>query len=154
MDDKIRILARSELFKTLPSEGLIFAAERCRAAAAKEGEPLIVEGKPAPGIFVITEGRVDYIKRVDAKSGLVLCRWSEGDVLGLDAVMDGREYFVSALATTPVKVLRMATEDFRALCAADPTYEHRIFTQALLIQSARLRQITQCLREFLAKIVK
>ena len=154
MKDKSKILARCELFKTLPAEALELIAAKAAPLEVNEGDPLIVEGKPSAFLYVIAEGTVDYIKRVDAKSGLVICRWAEGDVVGLDAVIDGKDYFVSAVASTPVKCLRLPAADFHALCDADPQYEHRIYAQALLIQSARLRQITQRLREFLAKILK
>ncbi len=154
MEDRIKILAGCELFKTLPPEALETAAARCEEGEARAGEALVVEGKPADGLYVVVEGNVDYIKKVDEKRGLVLLRWQPGDVVGLDAVMDGKEHYVSAVAATPVKYLRLSFEDFWAVCAADPLYEHRIFGQTLLIQSAGLRQTTLRLREFLAKIIK
>ena len=154
MKDRIKAIARCELFKTLPPEGIEMVAARCVEVTAQAGEPLIVEGKPAAGVFVIVEGKVDYIKMVDAKSGLVVCRWAEGDVVGLDRMFEEEPYFVSAVATTPGRYLRLAAGDFRAICDAEPQYEHRIFTQALIIQSSRLRQITACLKQFLSKIIK
>lgn len=154
MEDRIKILAECELFKTLPPEALEMAAARCDEGEAEAGEALTVEGKPADGLYVIVEGNVDYIKKVDEKRGLVLLRWQPGDVVGLDAVMDGKEHYVTAVAATPVKYLRFSAEDFWAVCSADPLYEHRLFGQTLLIQSAGLRQTTLRLREFLAKIIK
>ena len=74
--------------------------------------------------------------------------------MGLDPVMDGKEHYVTAVAATPVKILRISPKDLWAVCAADPLYEHRLFGQTLLIQSAGLRQTTLRLREFLAKIIK
>lgn len=147
-------MAACELFKTLPPEALEMLASRSEAAAAKEGEVIVAEGKAADNLYVVAEGQVDYIKRVDEKRGLVLFRWQRGDVLALNPVMDGKEYYVSAIATAPVKFLRISAKDFWAVVAADPLYEHRVFRQTLLIQSAGLRQTTLRLREFLAKIIK
>ncbi|HUV87589.1 MAG TPA: cyclic nucleotide-binding domain-containing protein [bacterium] len=154
MESRLKILAECKLFKTLPPQALEMAAARCEEGEAEAGEALVVEGKPADGLYVVVEGNVDYIKRVDEKRGLVLLRWQPGDVVGLDAVMDGKEHYVSAVAATPVKYLRFSAEDFWAVCAADPLYEHRVLRQTLLIQSAGLRQTTLRLREFLAKIIK
>jgi CRP-like cAMP-binding protein len=154
VENRIKILAECELFKTLPPEALEMVAARCDEGEAKAGEALVVEGKPADGLYVIVEGNVDYIKKVDEKRGLVLFRWRPGDVLGLDPVMDGKEHYVTAVAATPVKILRISPKDLWAVCAADPLYEHRLFGQTLLIQSAGLRQTTLRLREFLAKIIK
>lgn len=154
MEERLKILAECELFKTLPPEALEMAAARCTEGEAEAGETFVVEGKAADRLYVVVEGNVDYIKRVDEKRGLVLFRWRPGDVVGLDAVMDGKEHYVSAVAATPVKYLRLSAEDFWAVCAADPLYEHRVFGQTLLIQSAGLRQTTLRLREFLAKIIK
>lgn len=154
MEGRLKILSECELFETLPPEALETAAARCTEGEAETGKALVVEGKPAGGLYVIVEGNVDYIKRVDEKRGLVLLRWQPGDVVGLDGLMDGKEHYVSAVAATPVKYLRLSVEDFWAVCAADPLYEHRLFGQTLLIQSAGLRQTTVRLREFLAKIIK
>ena len=154
MEGRLKILSECELFKTLPPEALETAAARCTEGEAEAGKALVVEGKPADGLYVIVEGNVDYIKRVDEKRGLVLLRWQPGDVVGLDGLMDGKEHYVSAVAATPVKYLRLSVKDFWAVCAADPLYEHRLFGQTLLIQSAGLRQTTVRLREFLAKIIK
>jgi CRP-like cAMP-binding protein len=153
MEDKIKILAACELFKTLPAEALEMLAARCEAGEAGAGDAVIVEGKPADNLYVIVEGRVDYIKRVNEKRGLVLFRWRGGDVLGLNSVMDGKEHYVSAVAAEPVRFLRVLAGDLWSMAAADPLYEHRLFQQTLLIQSARLRQTTLRLREFLAKII-
>jgi CRP-like cAMP-binding protein len=153
MEDEIKILAECELFKTLPTEAVEMLAARCEPGEAGAGEAVIVEGKPADNLYVIVEGRVDYIKRVNDKRGLVLFRWRRGDVLGLNSVMDGKEHYVSAVAAEPVKFLRISAEDLWEACAADPLYAHRLFRQTLLIQSARLRQTTLRLREFLAKII-
>ena len=152
--DKAKILARSELFKTLPPAALAAVAAKCEAVRFKEAEPLAVEGRAGDALYVIAEGHVDYVKRMDEKSGLVLLRWGPGDVVGLNPVMEGGAHHVSALAVTPVKCLRLAADDLRALRAADPSLEHRVLAQTLLIQSGRLRQITVRLREFLAKIIK
>lgn len=150
----MKILAECELFKTLPPEALEMAASLCTEGEDEAGKALVVEGKAADGFYVVVEGNVDYIKRVDEKQGLVLLRWGPGDVVGLDAVMDGGEHYVSAVTATAVRYLRLSSEDFWSLCAADPLYEHRLFAQTLLIQSAGLRQTTIRLREFLAKIIK
>ena len=71
MEDRIKILAECELFKTLPPEALEMVAARCYEGEAEAGEALVVEGKPADGLYVIVEGNVDYIKKVDEKRGLV-----------------------------------------------------------------------------------
>lgn len=154
MEELVKILAECELFKTLPRDAWEMLASRCEVAAAKEGEAILAEGKRADYLYVVAEGRVDYIKRVDEKRGLVLFRWQRGDVLGLDSVMDGKEHYVSAIATAPAKFLRISAKDFWAVAAAEPLYEHRLFRQTLLVQSAALRQTTLRLREFLAKIIK
>ncbi len=153
-DKKLKTLARCNLFKTLPQEGLALAAAACVEGNAKEGEAIVVEGTPADALYVVVAGQVDYVKRVDAQRGLVISRWREGDVFGLNALMDGAGHIASALATTAVKYLQLPAEDFRKLCAADPVYEHRILTQMILLQSSRLRHVTDRLREFLVKILK
>jgi CRP-like cAMP-binding protein len=154
LDNRLKTLAGCELFRTLPPEGVEMAASLCTEGEAAAGKALAVEGKTADGLYVIVEGTVDLIKRVDDKRGLVLLRRQAGDCVGLGGVMEGKGHYVSAVAATPVKYLRLSAEGFWAVCAADPLYEHRVFAQALSIQSAGLRQATVRLREFLAKIIK
>ena len=154
MEERLEVLRNCELFKTLPPEALEEAAARCEEGSAREGEVILVEGKPADAVYVLAEGKVDYIKKVDEKRGLVIFRWQAGAVFGLSSVMDGQEHYVSAVATTPVKFLKLPVVDFWAVCAEDPHYEHRILRQTLLIQSGALRQVTLRLREFLAKMIE
>jgi CRP-like cAMP-binding protein len=154
VEEKIKILERCELFRRLPPEALEMAAARCEEGEAKEGDVILVEGKPADAVYILADGKVDYIKLVDEKQGLVISRWQAGAVFGLSSMMDGQEQYVSAVATTPVKYLKLPVVDFWAVCAEDPLYEHGIYRQTLFIQSVALRQITVRLREFLAKIIK
>jgi len=72
VEERIKILARCELFSTLPRKGLEMAASRCVPGEAKKGESVVVEGKPADGLYVVVRGKVDYIKKVEEKRGLVL----------------------------------------------------------------------------------
>ncbi|HUU56364.1 MAG TPA: cyclic nucleotide-binding domain-containing protein [bacterium] len=154
MEERIKILEKCELFRRLPPEALAAAAARCEEGEAKEGDVILVEGKPTDAVYVLADGKVDYIKQVDEKRGLVISRWQAGAVFGLSSVMDGQEQYVSAVATTPVKYLKLPVVDFWAVCAEDPRYEHGIYWQTLLIQSVALRQVTLRLREFLAKMIK
>jgi len=154
VEEKIKILERCDLFRRLPPEALAAAAERCEGRAAKEGEVILVEGKPADAIYILATGKVDCIKQVEEKRGLVVSRWQAGAAFGLSSVMDGQEQYVSVVAKTPVKYLKLPVVDFWAVCAEDPHYEHGVYRQTLLIQSVALRQVTVRLREFLAKIIK
>jgi CRP-like cAMP-binding protein len=152
--DKKKTLACAEIFKTLPPDALDMLAGKCDIVSFAEGEPLELEGRPAEALYIIAEGQVDYIKRMDEKSGLVLYRWGPGGVVGLSSCLDGGGQFCSAIAAAPTKALKLPADYFRALCETDPVYEHRVLTQALFLQSGRLRQATVRLREFLAKILK
>jgi CRP-like cAMP-binding protein len=152
--ERLALLQETELFRTLPAEALVAVAAKCEEGQAAEGTALLVEGKPADALFVVASGAVDYIKKVEEKRGLMLFRWERGDVFGLNSVMEGKENYVSAVAASAVTYLKLPVVDFWAVGSEDPLYEHRLFRQTLLIQSARLRQITVRLREFLAKIIK
>ena len=83
LEERIKILEKCELFRRLPPEALAAAAARCEEGAAQEGEVLLVEGKPADAVYVLADGKVDYIKHVDEKRGLVISRWEAGAVFGL-----------------------------------------------------------------------
>jgi CRP-like cAMP-binding protein len=152
--DKIKTLACAEVFKTLPPDALQLLAGKCELVAFKEGDPLVIEGHPPDALYVIAAGQVNYVKRMDEKSGLVLYRWGPGGVVGVSSCIEGGGQFCSAIAAAPTQALKLPAEFFRVLCETDPVYEHRILTQVLFLQSGRLRQATIRLREFLAKILK
>lgn len=152
--DKIKTLARAEIFKTLPPEALRLLADKCELVAFKESEPLVIEGRPPDALYIIAEGEVNYIKRMDEKNGLVLYRWGPGGVVGASSCIEGGGQFCSAIAAAPTQALRLPAKYFQVLCETDPSFEHRILTQILFLQSGRLRQATVRLRDFLAKILK
>jgi CRP-like cAMP-binding protein len=149
-----KALARCELFKTLLPEAVEKLAAACSLVQAREGDVIVAENSPSDAIYVVVKGSVDYIKRMDEKRGLVLARWRESDVFGLTSVVDGKGHFVSAVAATPGEYVRIPAAELWKVCEADPHFEHRVFTQVLLTQSGRLRQLTVRLREFLSKILE
>jgi CRP-like cAMP-binding protein len=154
VEEIIKILEKCELFRRLPPEALEAIAARCERGTAQEGEVILVEGKPADAVYILADGKADYIKLMDEKRGLVISRWEAGAAFGVSSVMDGREQYASVVATAPATFLKLPVVDFWAAVAEDPHCEHGAYRQTLLIQSVALRQVTLRLREFLAKIVK
>lgn len=153
MADKKKILASCPMFDSLPPEAIDTLAEMTQLCAAPQGEAIIIEETVPEGLYIIVEGEVDYMKRMDELSSLFLSRHGKGDVFGFTCIMDKKNSLITAIAATPVQYLLLSSVNFWKFTGMNPLYEHRIMEKSILIHSIFLRQVTVRFREFLAKIL-
>ncbi len=151
--EKEDILKSSPLF-----EGVSNAATSLLSAAAEiielsEGDALFKEGAKPDRLFIVASGAVDLIKRMDDKKGLVLLKIEPFEEVELNNLMDGKSYFLSAMAPGEASVLAMSKEDLWGILAQDPESEHAFLVNVIREQSDTLRRINDRFREFLARVV-
>src|SRR5215472_139944 len=102
------------LFCDLPSAAVEHLSSITSASTYPKGATLFVEGQTSRGVFILCNGRVKLsTSSADGKT-LILRIADAGEVLGLAAVVSGKEYQVTADVLEPTQANFIARHDFQA----------------------------------------
>ncbi len=115
-------------------ELLAKAAVRFRKAA---GTVIVAEGHVPDGLYVVLRGRVNLVRMGDGGRDLILSTLGPGDVLGEGCAFDRAGMSTSAVAATPVELLRLPAE----VIAAHVRREPETMIRLVRILSDKLREI-------------
>lgn len=109
-----------------------------------EGQMLFYEGDDGRDVLIVIEGLVKVVLTASSGRQVILGLESAGSLLGELSAIDGQPRSASAEAVTPVDVLVLRVEDFRAFLEHQP----RVATELLGVIAARLRATSQRQLEF------
>lgn len=98
-------------------EQLAKVAVRLRKPA---GSALVAEGHVPDGVYVVLRGRVNLVRMGDGGRDLILFTLGPGDVLGESCAFDRSGLSTSAVAATPVELLRIPADAVAAHVRRDP----------------------------------
>ena len=108
-----------------------------------EGAVLFIEKQEARGVFVLCEGQVKLsISSAEGKT-LILRIAKPGEVLGLEAVVGGTSYEVTAETLRPCQVAFIRRDDFLRFIAQNPEVYQNIVKQMASRAPGRLRAAPQ-----------
>ncbi len=110
-------LRRLPPFAGLSEVGLERLATRAAELDAPEGSVLALEGDPGAGMFVLCDGKVE----VEFRAGRLPL--GPGDFFGeLALLVDDGARVARVRATTPVRCISIARDDFLALVETEPSF--------------------------------
>lgn len=100
------------LFCNLPPAALQRLAAITSASSYPKGATLFVEGQSPRGVFILCSGKVKLSTASADGKTLILRISEEGEVLGLAAVVSGKEYQATADVLEPTQANFIARNDF------------------------------------------
>lgn len=101
------------------------------------GTVIVAEGRVPDGLYVVLRGRVNLVRVGDGGRDLILSALGPGDVLGESAAFDHSGMSTSAVAATPVELLRIPSE----IIAAHVRREPETMVRLMRLVSDKLREI-------------
>ena len=104
-----------------PGEALAAATGGAQARRLGRNEVLFDQGEPAAELFVVQAGRIAVVYRASDGRESVVALMTEGDVLGLVGLFDGRDRPAQARALEPSTVLALPYPRVRRLLEQRPT---------------------------------
>ncbi len=111
----------------------------------KENEPIFREGTPGTSLFVILEGTVDVVKKVDDKTFRSLARLTRDSVFGEIALLQSGEVgrTASVVARERTRVMELHKEDFARLIEFGSIVAYKVAFSISHILAARLSSMDQ-----------
>ncbi len=119
------LMATSKLFRLLDRKQRFDLLRRFKAIDVPAGTPLIVEGQPGQGLYVVLQGQADVWTQDDAGERVMLAQLRPGAVFGEIALLHGQATTATVAAAVDSTVLFLSRELFQKLTAAvDAVREH------------------------------
>lgn len=133
----IDTLRRVPLFNELSADQLASIAERVSTEKWDSGQLIFSEGDQGGDLLLLKEGSVRIVKTSASGRQQLISIEREGSSLGEVSVFDGGSYSTTAIAITPIVLLRMKGILFRGLCASHPD----VAFQVIRVLGSRLRHL-------------
>jgi CRP-like cAMP-binding protein len=115
-----------------------------------EDAMIFSEGRPAPYIYVLKEGKISLQKSLRTpnvtyprRTAVAFCYPEE--ILGWSALVDPYKYTLSAVAWESSRLIKIDANQLREVLDSHPEMGYRITTALSSIISRRLRQTTDSL---------
>jgi len=139
----LSILQKVGIFSGFTESEFASLAERMSQKKFGEGELIFGEGEACLGLYVIESGHVRIFKSSAGGREQVLSIDGPGSSVAEIPVFDGGSYPASAQAITPVTVLFISKQEFRALCLQHPEVPLKV----LRVVGSRLRRLVGIIEE-------
>ena len=133
-DGTTELLSRTQLFAGVDEEGLARVADRIRELDVPADRVIARQGEIGTGFFVIASGMVRVVR-----DGETLVELGPGDFFGELSVLDGKPRNAQVVSTEPTVCLALATWDFEAVVAEQPSVALAILREL----AGRLRESTE-----------
>jgi CRP-like cAMP-binding protein len=137
--DLASVLSAIPLFKTLDPAEIASLCQMMALQSFSSNQPLMVEGHPPPGLYVLLEGKVAVCK--SQGSGVDhLCDLDAGECVGELEIFERSACSASVLAYGNVKTAVILEQNLLRYFSAFPTAAMKILWQMVGVLAARLRQ--------------
>jgi CRP/FNR family cyclic AMP-dependent transcriptional regulator len=142
-EEKVELLARLPLFENCTRKELRDIASIMVEADRPAGAVLTREGQDGGLMFVLLEGQADVLaaRPNGSSKPKVIGRLKDGDVVGELSLIDGRARSATVVASTPVRVLQLATDDFQVLVHKSSKFRKALL-QALSMRVREMDELT------------
>jgi CRP-like cAMP-binding protein len=134
------LLRTAPFFAPLPDEQRAQLLARFVPIRAESGEPIVREGQPAGGLYLIVIGAVEITRRVGKQRSVILATLREGAYFGEMSLLSGEPTTATVIAAGPVELALLPPRDFYEIVATHPQLWSSIRREAKTraLENARL----------------
>lgn len=134
------LLRTAPFFAPLPEEQRAQLLARFVPIRAESGEPIVREGQPAGGLYLIVIGAVEITRRVGKQRSVILATLREGAYFGEMSLLSGEPTTATVIAAGPVELALLPPRDFYEIISTHPQLWSSIRREAKTraLENARL----------------
>ena len=146
------LVGRSLFFAEFSREDISILAGYMEVYRAQPGEIIITEGDGGDYMLLIVEGYVDILKRGMRHEQQHMTTVGPGMTLGEMSMIDGEPRFATCIATEPTVFAVLHRDDMAKIILDHPSLGSKILVKLVSMLSARLRQTSARLLQYLEGI--
>ncbi|MCB9563826.1 MAG: cyclic nucleotide-binding domain-containing protein [Kofleriaceae bacterium] len=114
------LLRTAPFFAPLPDDKRTQLLARFVPVRAESGEPIVREGHPAGGLYLIVLGAVEITKRLGRHRSVILATLNEGAYFGEMSLLSGEPISATVVAAGRVELALLPPRDFYDVVAEHP----------------------------------
>lgn len=143
-------LKQQILLSDLTDSELDVILEKMQVQSYEKGKAVFTEGEATGGIYLVSKGKVEISKITSDGWKQTLAVLPEGHFFGeLSVIEDKKKHGADATAIDAADVLRMATEDFKALEQSAPAIMYKIMKTIARVASKNVHSMNERLMKLL-----
>jgi CRP-like cAMP-binding protein len=133
--ENVIFLKKTALFSSMRTAELKAVAAIAEELSLKPGQEIVREGDIGDSMYLIRQGTVRILKKIDGEESIPLAQLSEGDCFGEMAIFDAETRSASVYTKDSCVLLRVSSDDMIDVMLENPT----IAIELLRIFVGRLR---------------
>ena len=115
-------LKKIPLFEGLSDEIISELSEKLEKHELQKNDILFHKGDPGDALYIVEQGRLKVIAKNIHGEEVVLNQFGAGESFGEMSLVDEQPRSATAVALTPIKLLRLNRDDFLAVMAQDSSF--------------------------------
>ena len=143
------LVGKSLFFAEFSRDDIALLAGYMDVFRAQPGEVIIREGDGGDYMLLIVEGYVDILKRGLRHEQQHMTTVGPGMTLGEMSMIDGEPRFATCIATEPATIAVLRRDDMAKIILDHPSLGSKILVKLVSMLSARLRQTSARLLQYL-----
>jgi len=147
------LVGRSPFFAELSREDISIMAGYMDVYRAQAGETLIRENDGGDFMLLLVSGAVDIFKRGMSGEQQHMTNVGPGMTLGEMSMIDGEPRFATCIATEPTSFAVLHRDDMAKIILDHPSLGSKILVKLVSMLSARLRQTSARLLQYMERAV-
>ena len=126
---------------TISTDELVRGFPAAKKVSFKAGASIFKEGSKAESCYVITQGKVQILKKTSKGERVPLAVVKAGEFLGEMAMLSGEKRSASAVAVTKVEAIVIQHAEFVALLKAQNPFASRLSLQLSTLLATRCHRL-------------
>jgi len=147
------LVGRSQFFAEFSRQDISVLASYMEVFRAQPGETIIRENDGGDFMLLLIEGNVDIFKRNMRGEQQHLTVVGAGMTLGEMSMIDGEPRFATCIATDPAVFAVLHRDDMAKIILDHPSLGSKILVKLVSMLSARLRQTSAKLLQYMERSV-
>ena len=147
------LVGRSLFFAEFSREDISILAGYMSVFRARPGETIIRENDGGDFMLLLIEGAVDIFKRNMRGEQQHMTNVGPGMTLGEMSMIDGEPRFATCIATEPTVFAVLARDDMAKIILDHPSLGSKILVKLVSMLSARLRQTSARLLQYMERSI-
>jgi len=135
----VEILSNIPMLQTLKKRELKIISKFAYERSFETGEIIFETGQPGAAMFIIKEGEIKIVKKIDSGDYIDLAILKNGEFFGELALLDNSPRSATALVNCPTKTIAIFREDLNNLLESHPELGGKIMKRLAIITGLRLK---------------